>query len=88
VLHERSRVARTTRVVLSAREMDRIHHARGVERLIRNDWWKGREQACFYDALEWLYRWTADKCLAMNLLCSCGRVPPFGRVDRRSENDN
>ncbi len=65
-LYERSRVARTARVVLSAREMGRIYHAKGVERLVRNDMWKGREQARFYDALEWLYGWTADKCLALD----------------------
>jgi salicylate hydroxylase len=64
-LYQRSRVARTARVVLSAREMGRIYHAKGVERLVRNDMWKGREQARFYDALEWLYGWTADKCLAL-----------------------
>ncbi|HEV8312893.1 MAG TPA: 3-hydroxybenzoate 6-monooxygenase, partial [Burkholderiaceae bacterium] len=35
-LYQRSRVARTARVVLSAREMGRIFHAKGVERLVRN----------------------------------------------------
>ena len=34
--YQRSRVARTARVVLSAREMGRIFHATGVERLVRN----------------------------------------------------
>ena len=64
-LYQRSRVARAARVVLSAREMGRIYHAKGVERLVRNDLWKGREQERFYDALEWLYGWSADKCLAV-----------------------
>jgi 3-hydroxybenzoate 6-monooxygenase len=63
-LYERSRVARTARVVLSAREMGRIYHAKGVERLVRNEMWQGRPQERFYDALEWLYGWTADNCLA------------------------
>lgn len=63
-LYERSRVARMARVVLSAREMGRIYHAKGIERLVRNDLWKGRTQAQFYDALEWLYGWNADNCLA------------------------
>lgn len=63
-LYQRSRVARTARVVLSAREMGRIFHARGVERLVRNELWKGRTPERFYDALEWLYGWTADRCLA------------------------
>jgi salicylate hydroxylase len=62
-LYERSRVARTARVVLSAREMGRIYHAKGVERLVRNSMWKGRPQERFYDALEWLYGWTAATCL-------------------------
>ena len=62
--YQRSRVARTARVVLSAREMGRIFHAKGVERLVRNDLWKGRSPERYYDAMEWLYGWTADNCLA------------------------
>lgn len=62
--YQRSRVARTARVVLSAREMGRIFHAKGVERLVRNDLWKGRSPERFYDAMEWLYGWTVDNCLA------------------------
>ena len=63
-LYQRSRVARTARIVLSAREMGRIFHAKGVERLVRNDLWKGRTPERFYDAMEWLYGWTVDNCLA------------------------
>jgi salicylate hydroxylase len=63
-LYERSRVARTARVVLSAREMGRLFHAHGVERLVRNDLWQGRTPERFYDVLEWLYGWTAGRCLA------------------------
>ncbi len=63
-LYQRSRVARTARVVLSAREMGRIFHAKGVERLVRNDLWKGRSPERFYDAMEWLYGWTAATCLS------------------------
>ena len=62
--YQRSRVARTARIVLSAREMGRIFHAKGVERLVRNDLWKGRSAERFYDALEWLYGWKVDNCLA------------------------
>jgi len=47
-----------------AREMGRIFHAKGVERLVRNDLWKGREPERFYDALEWLYGWRVENCLA------------------------
>ena len=63
-LYERSRVARTARIVLSAREMGRIFHAKGVERLVRNELWKGRAPERFYDAMEWLYGWTVETCLA------------------------
>ncbi len=63
-LYQRSRVARTARIVLSAREMGRIFHARGVERLVRNELWKGRPPERFYDAMEWLYGWRAENCLA------------------------
>jgi salicylate hydroxylase len=62
--YQRSRIARTARVVLSAREMGRIFHAKGVERLVRNDLWKGRRDERYYDAMEWLYGWKADNCLA------------------------
>jgi len=62
--YERSRITRTARVVLSAREMGRIFHAKGVERLVRNDLWKGRTPERYYDALEWLYGWRVENCLA------------------------
>jgi 2-polyprenyl-6-methoxyphenol hydroxylase-like FAD-dependent oxidoreductase len=62
--YQRSRVARTARVVLSAREMGRIFHAKGVERLVRNELWKDRSPDRYYDAMEWLYGWKADNCLA------------------------
>jgi salicylate hydroxylase len=63
-LYQRSRVARTARVVLLTREMGRIYHAKGVERLVRNDLWKGRTPERYYDSLEWLYGWRVDNCLA------------------------
>ena len=63
-LYQRSRVARTARIVLSAREMGRIYHAKGVERLVRNDLWRGRSPERFYDAMEWLYGWNVTNCLA------------------------
>jgi 2-polyprenyl-6-methoxyphenol hydroxylase-like FAD-dependent oxidoreductase len=63
-LYQRSRVARTARIVLSSREMGRIYHAQGVERLVRNDLWRGRSPDRFYDAMEWLYGWNVDNCLA------------------------
>jgi salicylate hydroxylase len=63
-LYQRSRVARTARIVLSSREMGRIYHAKGVERLVRNDLWKDRSPERYYDAMEWLFSWTAQTCLA------------------------
>jgi salicylate hydroxylase len=63
-LYERCRVPRTARVVLMTREMGRIYHAKGVERLVRNDLWKDRPVPRTYDALEWLYGWRVDTALA------------------------
>ena len=63
-LYQRSRVARTARIVLSAREMGRLYHAAGVERLVRNSLWQGRPAERFYDAMEWLYGWKLENCLA------------------------
>ncbi|MBS0336341.1 MAG: 3-hydroxybenzoate 6-monooxygenase [Proteobacteria bacterium] len=63
-LYQRARVARTARIVLSGREMGRIYHAKGVERLVRNDLWRGRTPERFYDAMEWLYGWNVGNCLA------------------------
>ena len=62
--YARSRIARTARVVLLTREMGRIYHAKEVERLVRNDLWKGRAPERHYDALEWLYGWNAGNCLS------------------------
>jgi salicylate hydroxylase len=61
--YERSRVTRTARMVLSTREMGRLYHAKGVERLVRNSLWQGRTAERYYDALEWIYGWRADDCL-------------------------
>jgi salicylate hydroxylase len=61
--YEQARVARTARVVLMTREMGRLYHASGVERRVRNQLWKGRSPERYYDALEWLYGWTAERCL-------------------------
>lgn len=62
-LYQHNRVARTARIVLSAREMGRLYHAAGVERLVRNSLWRGRSQDRFYDAMEWLYGWNVGNCL-------------------------
>jgi len=62
-LYAAARVARTARVVLSVREMGRIYHAKGVERLVRNSLWVGRTPERFYDAVEWLHGWNPAHCL-------------------------
>jgi len=62
-LYAKNRVTRTARIVLSGREMGRLYHAAGVERLVRNSLWKGRSQERFYDAMEWLYGWNVNNCL-------------------------
>jgi salicylate hydroxylase len=63
-LYESKRIVRGARLIISAREMGRIYHAKGVERLVRNSLWAGRTPERYYDALEWLYGWTVEKCLA------------------------
>ena len=63
-LYQRARVARTARIVLSGREMGRIYHSKGVERLVRNDLWRGRTPERYYDAMEWLYGWNVGNCLS------------------------
>ena len=63
-LYQRARVSRTARIVLSGREMGRLYHAKGVERLVRNDLWRGRSPERFYDAMEWLYGWNVSNCLS------------------------
>ncbi len=62
-LYQRSRITRTARIVLMSREMGRIYHASGVERLVRNSLWAGRTQQEFYKACDWLYGWKVDNCL-------------------------
>lgn len=62
-LYQRNRITRTARIVLSGREMGRLYHAAGVERLVRNALWRGRSQERFYDAVDWLYSWNVDNCL-------------------------
>jgi salicylate hydroxylase len=61
--YQQARVTRTARVVLMTREMGRIYHAKGVERLVRNDLFKGRTPERYYDSVEWLYCWKVETCL-------------------------
>lgn len=56
------RVARTTRIVISSREMGRPYDDAGTKRLVRNSLKVGRIQNGFYDAIEWLCR-NVNNCL-------------------------
>ena len=54
------RIARTARIVLSSRELGRLYHAAGVERLVRNDLFRGRTPQDFYRSLDWIYGYGRD----------------------------
>lgn len=62
-IYQRARVARTARIVLSSREMGKLYHAKGVQRMVRNDLWRGRQSQDFYNAMAWLYDWNVENCL-------------------------
>ena len=49
------RIVRTARVQISSLMMDRINHAKGVERKVRNSLFEGRTPEQYYDRLAWLY---------------------------------
>lgn len=53
--YQTTRIPRAYRVVLSSRELGRVYHAQGVERLVRNQWLGAKSPTQFYDSLEWLY---------------------------------
>lgn len=63
-LYEQARIPRTARVLYGARDMGRVYHAKGVDRLVRNTLWAGRTQEQFYDALHWLHGWRAEHALS------------------------
>ena len=49
------RTVRTARVQISSLMMERINHAKGLERKVRNSLFEGRTIEEFYDRLAWLY---------------------------------
>ena len=53
--YQDERIPRAYRVVLSSRELGRVYHADGVERLVRNTWLKGKTPEQFYASMHWLY---------------------------------
>jgi salicylate hydroxylase len=46
---------RTARVQISSLMMDKLNHAKGVERKVRNSLFVGRTPEEYYDRLAWLY---------------------------------
>jgi salicylate hydroxylase len=49
------RIVRSARVQLSSLMLDRIYHASGVERLVRNSIFENRTPSQYYDRLEWVF---------------------------------
>ena len=49
------RIVRTARVQISSLMMDKLNHAKGVERKVRNSLFEGRTPEEYYDRLAWLY---------------------------------
>ena len=53
--YQEVRIVRTARVQISSLMMDRLNHAKGVERKVRNSLFEGRTAEEYYDRLAWLY---------------------------------
>ena len=53
--YETIRIPRAYRVVLSSRELGRIFHVAGVERLVRNAWLKDKTPEEFNHSVRWIY---------------------------------
>ncbi len=53
--YETDRIPRAYRVVLSSRELGRVFHVDGVERLVRNAWLRDKTPEEFNHSLRWLY---------------------------------
>ena len=58
--YQEKRITRTARIVLSSRELGRLYHAAGVERLVRNDILGSKTPADFYHSLDWIYGYGRD----------------------------
>jgi len=62
--YQDKRITRTARIVLSSRELGRIYHAAGVERLVRNDMFSHKTPEDFYRSLDWIYGYGRDAAAA------------------------
>ena len=58
--YQDKRITRTARVALSSRELGRLYHAAGVERLVRNEILGSKTPADFYRSLDWIYGYGRD----------------------------
>jgi 2-polyprenyl-6-methoxyphenol hydroxylase-like FAD-dependent oxidoreductase len=58
--YQDKRITRTARIVLSSRELGRLYHAAGVERLVRNEILGSKTPADFYRSLDWIYSYGRD----------------------------
>ena len=52
--YQATRLVRASRVQLSAKLLGLVFHAKGVERLVRNNMYQGRSPGRYYDALDWV----------------------------------
>ena len=59
--YQAARITRTARIVLSSRELGRLYHAAGVERLVRNEILGSKTPEDFYRGLEWIYGFGKDE---------------------------
>jgi 2-polyprenyl-6-methoxyphenol hydroxylase-like FAD-dependent oxidoreductase len=53
--YQDQRIVRAARVQISSLMMDKLNHAKGIERKVRNSLFEGRTPEQFYDRLAWLY---------------------------------
>ena len=53
--YQEERIPRAYRVVLGARDLGRVFHVDGVERMVRNAWLKAKSPEEFYASMKWLY---------------------------------
>jgi 3-hydroxybenzoate 6-monooxygenase len=53
--YQEIRIVRTARVQISSLMMDKLNHAKGVERKVRNYLFEGRTPEQYYDRIAWLY---------------------------------
>jgi 2-polyprenyl-6-methoxyphenol hydroxylase-like FAD-dependent oxidoreductase len=53
--YQKIRIVRTARVQISSLMLDRIYHAKGVERLVRNAMLQERSVEEYYDRLAWVF---------------------------------